>query len=153
MPPPSPGSLAPAARYLHISCHGEFDPQTPLASRLHLSASESLTAQQALDGLRLRCDLVTLSACESGLSRVRRGDELMGLVRAFLLAGAAAVVASLWRVDERSTLLLMESFYRELAAGANPAAALKAAQIALRATPPYTDPFYWAPFILVGNPR
>lgn len=145
--------LAPAARRIHISCHGEFDPQTPLASRLHLSATETLTAQEALDGLRLRCDLVTLSACESGLSRVRRGDELMGLVRAFLLAGASAVVASLWRVDERSTLLLMEHFYRGLAAGESPATALKAAQIALRSTPPYGDPFYWAPFILIGNPR
>ena len=76
------------ARYLHISCHGEFDPESPLESLLHLGAGETLTAHEVLEGLRLSCELVTLSACESGLSRVRRGDELMGLVRAFMVAGA-----------------------------------------------------------------
>ena len=105
-----------------------------------------------LDGLRLRCELVTLSACESGLSTVRRGDELMGLVRAFMLAGAPAVVATLWRVDERSTRLLMERFYRDLSSGADPATALHRAQIYLRTRgPDFADPFYWAPFVLVGN--
>ena len=140
------------ARYLHISCHGQFDPDTPLASSLHLAAGETLTAQEVLDNLRLRCELVTLSACESGLSTVRRGDELMGLVRAFMLAGAPAVVATLWRVDERSTRLLMERFYYELASGVHPATALHRSQIFLRnLNLDYADPFYWAPFVLVGN--
>lgn len=161
----------PAARTLHISCHGQFDPAAPLESFLHLGAGETLTAQQVLESLRLRCDLVTLSACESGLSQVRRGDELMGLVRAFLAAGAPAVIATLWRVDERSTRLLMEQFYREVAAGASFARALQQAQIFLRdlsrreaiellgsdapdvsgAERPFADPFYWAPFVLVGD--
>ena len=140
------------ARYLHISCHGEFDPDTPLASSLHLAPGETLTAQQVLDGLRLDCDLVTLSACESGLSKVRRGDELMGLVRAFMVAGAPAVVATLWRVDERSTRLLMERFYRELSSGADPATALRRSQLYLRTLDSqFADPFYWAPFVLIGN--
>ena len=161
----------PAARYLHISCHGQFDPAAPLESSLHLGAGERLTAQDVLASLRLRCDLVTLSACESGLSQVRRGDELMGLVRAFLAAGAPAVLATLWRVDERSTRLLMERFYREVAAGANFARALRQAQLFLRSLSrqqaldllggdavavdgpeqPFADPFYWAPFVLVGD--
>ena len=136
--------------------------------------NETLTAHEVLEGLRLNCDLVTLSACESGLSRVRRGDELMGLVRAFMVAGAPAVIATLWRVDERSTRILMERFYREVAAGAGFAHALREAQLYLRslsqsevlsllagdapahgtgeagADRPFADPFYWAPFILIG---
>ena len=119
-------------RYLHISCHGEFDPESPLESLLHLGAGETLTAHQVLEGLRLSCELVTLSACESGLSRVRRGDELMGLVRAFMVAGAPSVIATLWRVDERSTRILMERFYREVVAGAGFAHALHEAQLYLR---------------------
>ena len=161
-------------RYLHISCHGEFDPESPLESLLHLGAGETLTAHQVLEGLRLNCELVTLSACESGLSRVRRGDELMGLVRAFMVAGAPAVIATLWRVDERSTRILMEKFYREVVSGASFAHALHEAQLYLRTLSqpevvrllangaqagetdetsgdrPFADPFYWAPFILVG---
>lgn len=143
---------AASVRYLHISCHGAFDPDAPLASSLHLAPGEYLTAQEVLDGLRLDCELVTLSACESGLSTVRRGEELMGLVRAFMLAGAPAVVATLWRVDERSTRLLMERFYRELSSGVDAATALHRAQIHLRALDTqFADPFYWAPFVLVGN--
>jgi CHAT domain-containing protein/tetratricopeptide (TPR) repeat protein len=161
----------PLARYLHISCHGQFDPAAPLESSLHLGASETLTARDVLASLRLNCDLVTLSACESGLSQVRRGDELMGLVRAFLAAGAPAVIATLWRVDERSTRLLMEQFYREVAAGATFARALQQAQLFLRSLrrqealdllggdapgvagpeQPFADPFYWAPFVLIGD--
>lgn len=180
--------LGSGARYLHISCHGEFDPEDALASRLHLGAGATLTAREILDGWRFTGDLVVLSACESGLSRVRRGDELMGLVRAFMVAGAPAVVATLWRVDERSTRLLMERFYREVAAGASFAPALQRAQVFLREltaedaqrllaadaggpsgdapptsiadlptsggdTYPFADPFFWAPFILVGVAR
>jgi tetratricopeptide (TPR) repeat protein len=137
-------------RLLHFSCHGEFDPEAPLSSALHLAPGEDLTALEVLDHLRLRCDLVTLSACESGLSRVRRGDELVGLIRAFMYAGAPALVSTLWRVDERSTLVLMERFYREVQAEVGFAEALRRAQLHLRSLPPFTDPYYWAPFIFVG---
>lgn len=116
-------------RLLHFSCHGEFDPDIPLASALHLAPGETLTALDVLDHLHLQCDLVTLSACESGLSRVRRGDELVGLTRAFMYAGAPALVSTLWRVDERSTRILMEKFYQEVQNGANFAEALKRAQL------------------------
>jgi CHAT domain-containing protein len=119
-------------RFLHFSCHGEFDPDTPLASALHLGPEEALTALDVLDHLHLRCDLVTLSACESGLSRVRRGDELIGLTRAFMYAGASALVSTLWRVDERSTRILMEKFYQEIQIGLDFAEALKQAQLYLK---------------------
>jgi CHAT domain-containing protein/tetratricopeptide (TPR) repeat protein len=119
-------------RLLHFSCHGEFDPQAPLSSALHLAPGEALTALDVLSHLCLRCDLVTLSACESGLSRVRRGDELVGLIRAFMHAGASALVSTLWRVDERSTLILMERFYQEVRTGTDFAEALKRAQLYLK---------------------
>ena len=165
-------------RLLHFSCHGEFDPQAPLASALHLASGEALTALDVLEHLHLCCDLVTLSACESGLSRVRRGDELIGLIRAFMHAGALALIPTLWRVDERSTLILMERFYREIQAGMSLAQALKRAQLYLKnltrqealaiLTPLpndslgtslaeedgeriFADPYYWAPFVLVGG--
>jgi CHAT domain-containing protein/tetratricopeptide (TPR) repeat protein len=118
-------------RYLHLSCHGDFDPDSPLESALHLAPGEALTALDVFNHLRLRCDLVTLSACESGLSRVRHGDELIGLVRAFMYAGAPALVCTLWQVDERSTRILMARFYQEIRAGVGFAAALKLAQLYL----------------------
>ena len=62
--------------FLHFSCHGEFDPESPLESILHIGPNETLTGQEIIDNLRLNCDLVTLSACESGLSKVQLGDEL-----------------------------------------------------------------------------
>ncbi len=119
-------------RLLHFSCHGEFDPESPLASALYLAPGEALTALEVMEHLRLRCELVTLSTCESGLSRVRRGDELVGLIRAFMYAGAPVLLSTLWRVDERSTLILMERFYQLVRAGTNPAEALKQAQLYLK---------------------
>ncbi|NJN66064.1 MAG: CHAT domain-containing protein [Chloroflexaceae bacterium] len=118
-------------RLLHFSCHGEFNPRQPLESALHLAHGEQLTALDILEHLRLNCDLVILSACESGLSRIRRGDELVGLVRAFLYAGTPALLSTLWRVDERSTRILVERFYQEAGSGADFATALKRAQLFL----------------------
>lgn len=120
---------------IHFSCHGAFDPERPLSSALQLGPGAELTALAVIEGLRLRCELVTLSACESGLSLVRRGDELMGLVRAFRYAGAGAVLCTLWRVDERATRVLMELFYRRVQGGQGLAAALRDAQLELRSLP------------------
>lgn len=137
------------ARWLHISCHGQFDAEAPLASGLLVGPDEWLAAQDVLAAARLTCELVTLSACESGRSRVRRGDELIGLARAFLAAGARAVLVTLWQVDEQSTRLLMAEFYRGLLTGLSAPAALRQAQLRIRRE--YADPFYWAPFILIAT--
>jgi CHAT domain-containing protein len=123
---------APYYQALHFSCHGEFDPDAPLESMLHIGPGETLTGQEIIDHLRLNCSLVTLSACESGLSKVQRGDELYGLLRAFMYAGAPAIIATLWRVDERSTLIFAEKFYQLEQQGFSYAAALKAAQLYLK---------------------
>jgi CHAT domain-containing protein len=93
--------------------------------------------------------LVTLSACETGVSRVAPGNEAIGLVRGFLLAGAAGVVASLWAVDDAATAALMRSFYARLRAGDGAAAALGAAQRDMACAGAH--PFHWAAFALHGQ--
>ncbi|HVA88642.1 MAG TPA: CHAT domain-containing protein, partial [Chloroflexota bacterium] len=100
---------------LHLATHGAFHPDEPLLSALDLSDSR-ITTLDVFD-LDLRCSLVTLSACETALGAEGAGDELMGLSRAFLYAGAPALVLSLWKVEDRSTSILMERFYLGLAAG------------------------------------
>lgn len=114
-------------RWLHFACHARFNRQAPLMSHLRL-AGEPLYASDVLQRLRLQADLVTLAACETGRNQVLKGDELIGLVRAFIYAGTPSVVVSLWPVDELSTRILMERFYQELLAGHAKAAALRAAQ-------------------------
>lgn len=124
--------LAPRYGCLHFACHGTFNPESPLDSYLWIGAHEKLSAKDILDKLHLRCDLVVLSACQSGMNKVRRGDELIGLTRAFLHAGTRALVATLWRVNEPSTRIFMEKFYGELALGHNPAKALAHSQAYLK---------------------
>lgn len=141
-------------RWIHLACHGEFNLQDPLASWLDIGPGERLSAAAILRELRLNAELVTLSACRSGLSRVLRGDEPLGLVRALLGAGARAVLATLWEVEDRSARLLMEELYRGLMAGASPPQALAAAQRWLRTfeeggARPFADPRYWAAYTLV----
>jgi CHAT domain-containing protein len=138
---------APQADLLHIACHGRFRSDNPYFSALHL-ADGWMTVHDAYE-LRLACTLVTLSACETGISAVAPGDDLVGLARGFLLAGAPSLLVSLWMVDDAATAELMASFYRSLLAGARPAAALRAAQCELLASRPH--PFFWAPFVLIGR--
>ena len=98
-------------------------------------------------------ELVTLSACETGRSYVASSDELIGLGRGFLYAGAGALVTSLWRVIDDVTPRLMKYFYRELHAGASKAAALRTAQLAILSENPQMHPAFWGAFQLVGDPR
>ena len=132
---------------LHLACHSQFRPDNPLFSALRLGDGW-LTAREAYD-LHLDGALVTLSACETGISAVAPGDELMGLVRGFFSAGAASLVVSLWTVDDESTAELMSDMYARLQAGDGPAAALRYAQ--RRALATYEHPFFWAPFAVFGR--
>jgi tetratricopeptide (TPR) repeat protein len=151
---------------LHFACHGRFEPDAPLASRIELAPEGAegdrqpdLTAEDVL-GMDLEAALVTLSACESGLSRIHAGEELVGLTRAFLYAGTPSLVASLWSVDDESTGALIEHFYRNLVgsppggapeAPMSKARALRAAQRHLKDDGRFGHPFYWSPFVLVGD--
>jgi CHAT domain-containing protein/tetratricopeptide (TPR) repeat protein len=119
---------------IHLACHASFDEEHPEQSGVLLGGSdgERLTTEDVY-GLRLNASLVVLSACESGLSESRPGEELTGLVRAFMYAGAASLIVSLWPVDDLSTGLIMREFYeRWRGRGSGPAQALAGAQLAIR---------------------
>lgn len=144
--------LAPGARLLHVAAHGDFRPDNPLFSGIALDDGWLTTLD--IFSLRLRASLVTLSACQTGRNVVAGGDELLGLMRAFLYAGAASLVLSLWTVEDRSTAQLMETFYQNLLQGKGKAEALRAAQgdfITEAGNGPRSHPYYWAPFFLVGD--
>jgi tetratricopeptide (TPR) repeat protein len=141
-----------AAKVIHLATHGEFRPDAPLFSALYL-ADGPLTTTDVFN-LRLDASLVTLSACQSGASAVGGGDELVGLSRAFLYAGAASLLMSLWRVEDQATARLMDCFYQALLAGRRKPAALRQAQLALlrgEGGDRCRHPFFWAPFFLVGG--
>ncbi|HYG60988.1 MAG TPA: CHAT domain-containing protein, partial [Thermoanaerobaculia bacterium] len=151
------------AHRLHFATHGIISETQPELSALQLTRAEGsredglLQAYEIFD-LRLGADLVVLSACETALGKQVTGEGLMGLTRAFLHAGAASVVVSLWPVaDDSATPDLMVSFYRRLDrsrdAARRKAEALQAAKLDLIREKQYAHPYYWAPFILVGEPE
>ncbi len=140
-------------RNVHLASHGVFNPERPLDSALVLAPDARndgrLTVSELYE-LQLHADLVTLSACETALGKVASGDELVGLTRGFLYAGASSIVSSLWQVDDEATMLLMETFYQQLQQGADKRIALRSAQQALIRTGK-AHPFYWAAFQLTGS--
>jgi CHAT domain-containing protein len=142
---------------LHVAAHAEVDLIDPLQSRILLAPEKNdtgfLNARQVYDVDLKNVSLVTLSACESGLGKIARGDEIQGFTRAFLSAGASALFVSLWPVADESTEQLMTSLYRDLAAGKEASLALQQAQVAVLKQPQFAHPFFWAPFDLVGNGR
>jgi CHAT domain-containing protein len=140
-------ALAPGADVLHLACHGQFRPDNPLFSSLRLGDGW-LTVRDAYD-LELGCALVTLSACETGVSAVAPGEELIGLARGFFSAGTASLLVSLWTVDDKSTAELMTGVYRGLRAGLRPADALARSQRELIER--YDHPYYWSAFTVVGR--
>ncbi len=137
--------------YLHFATHGEFNADAPLDSALILAkdaTSDGLLTVSKLYSMRLDIDLATLSACETGLGRIANGDDVVGLTRGFLYAGASSIVASLWQVDDRATSELMTRFYGNLGSG-DKREALRRAQLDAREK--YPHPYYWAAFQLTGN--
>jgi CHAT domain-containing protein len=136
---------------IHFATHGEFNADQPLASGLHLAkdgGGDDLLKVSELYSMKLNADLVTLSACETGLGKVANGDDVVGLTRGFLYAGASSIVASLWSVDDKATALLMETFYRNLST-MNKEEALRQAQATTRKS--FPQPFFWAAFQLTGR--
>lgn len=136
---------------LHIASHGEFNERLPSESKLRLMAatgeSGDLTVQDVL-ALRLDADLVTLSACETGLGKILSGDEIVGLNRAFFLAGAHSIISSLWRISDVASAVAMKRFYRNLSEGDSVSQAMKKAQLLVRQY--YPHPAYWASFRVLG---
>jgi CHAT domain-containing protein len=140
---------------IHFACHGKFDSDAPMASFLELSATVGelgLLTVDRLYELQLNCSLVTLSACETGVSKVLSGDELIGLVRGFLFAGAPSLLVSLWSVDDRSTSELMTRFYEGyISNGESKSAALRQSMLRVKTNESTSHPYFWAPFCLIGE--
>jgi len=149
-------------RFLHFATHGSFAATDPGGGQLVLAQIDP-RGQQEPNGflhladiyeLDLRADLVVLSACQSALGREVRGEGMMGMTRGFFYAGAERVLVSLWNVNDRVTVELMRHFYRGiLVEGLSPAAALRAAQDAIRRQKRWQAPYYWAGFTLQGEWR
>ncbi len=143
-------SLSAAPRsVLHVAAHGEYIDDQPELSYIELSGKRVYTDD--LFQHHLGYELVTLSACETGLATVVPGDELVGIGRGFLYAGAGALITSLWLIDDQLTVLLMEHLYSQLRQGASKSAALRDAQLKLLTEMPQLHPAFWGAFQLVGN--
>jgi CHAT domain-containing protein len=147
---------------LHLATHGNFNEANPLLSGLELEPGGGddgmLQVHEILD-LKLGADLVTLSACDTALgtgyfTSLPRGDEFIGLNRAFLAAGSASVMATLWQVDDRASVSLMTQFYGRLngqGETTDAASALAAAQRQLRRSASVGHPYYWAAYVVTGQ--
>ncbi len=135
------------SRFVHIATHGWFRQDNPMFSSISLGNSELSLFD--LYHLSLPCELVTLSGCGTGLNVVVGGDELLGLKRGLLYAGAQGVMLTLWDVHDQSTAEFMKLFYERLQRDSNKAKAAQYAMAEIRRS--YPHPFYWAPFVLVGK--
>ena len=162
--------LAPHFKYVHLATHAVSEPEMPLLSRLKLQSTVeddgNLTAREILD-LGLEAELVTLGACQTGQSYSSTGDELaeadrIGLIEAFLHAGARSVMASLLPVSDRPTTEFMKAFYKNLQTKETSEALAETQRAMIRGELPFVEagnrrelshPRYWAPFVLAGNHR
>jgi CHAT domain-containing protein len=146
-------------RIVHFATHGVLDNERPELSGIVLSLVDQ--QGQSQDGflrlhdiynLNLSADLVVLSACNTGLGKDVKGEGLIGLTRGFMYAGAAGVVASLWKVDDDATSELMNHFYEAMfKRGMSPAAALRESQLAMWRQKRWHAPYYWAAFVIQGQ--
>jgi CHAT domain-containing protein len=142
--------------YIHFATHGIANSQYPELSGLLLtqdaqSAEDGVLYTGEILGLNLKADLVTLSACETALGKRIEGEGVRGLTSSFLLAGVKTVVVSLWKVADESTSVFMIEFYNQLLSGNSKSGALRKAKLKLLADPTFSHPYYWAPFVQVGQ--
>jgi CHAT domain-containing protein len=146
-------------RVIHLATHGMINVEHPELSGVVLSLVDREGKQQdgflrlhEIYNLNLNADLVVLSACQTGLGKDYKGEGLIGLTRGFMYAGSKGVIATLWKVDEEATTELMKHFYDGLfRQGLTPAAALRAAKLAIRNQKRWQSPFFWAAFELHGE--
>lgn len=143
-----------AAPIVHFALHGTVNEVRPELSGLELkevSPEDGRLQVFEIFSLQLHADLLTLSACQTALGKEVRGEGMVGLTRAFLYAGARSLVVSLWPVPDRSTSDFMYEMYRNLDSGK--AEALRRAKLKMIVSGEFSEPYYWAPFILSGDPR
>jgi CHAT domain-containing protein len=139
--------------YIHLATHGVYNSKSPFSSYILFNKTKTSDGRLKVSdifGLQLKANLVTLSACQTGLGDISNSDELVGLSRAFIYAGTPAIIVSLWNVADEPTSKLMVYFYEYLKT--NPTnVALTLAQRKLMVD--FKEPYYWAPFILIGSPE
>jgi CHAT domain-containing protein len=166
-------------RYLHFATHGILGNQIPgiyepalvLATEKGTAGQDGYLTLTEVEKLNLNSDLAVLSACDTGSGEYFTGEGVMGLSRGFLLSGSRSVIVSLWPVASHATVELMSLFYENLRAGKSKAEALRSAQLSLMgqgvasasserginisgvptSKTPLSHPFYWAPFVLIGD--
>lgn len=140
-------------KYVHLATHGVVDAETPALSRIFLNSGgneDGSLYTGEIYNLNLGTELVTLSACETGLGKLSKGEGVIGLSRALLYAGAENVLVSLWAVSDTSTANLMTDFYSSIV-NENYSQALQEAKKSLINSDGFSEPYYWAPFILIGQ--
>lgn len=138
--------LASKAGCIHIACHASFRADNPMFSALHLADGWVTVGDVCRQ--KLRAGLVTLSACETGMNEIAGGEELLGLARGFLTAGAQNIVLSLWPASDSAAAELMQEFYSAMQRGQGPAASLRIAQ--KKFIDRGDHPYFWAPFYVIG---
>ena len=141
---------------IHLAAHGFLDSSSSARSGLVLgmdpeASEDGILQVREVYRLPLRAHLVTLSACQSALGRLLTGEGMVGLSRAFFYAGAEAIVASLWNVNDEAAAEFMSRFYRRLKEGASKAEALRQAKLSMAAEGRYRHPYYWASYVLIGD--
>lgn len=145
------------SRWVHFATHAILEPRRPLYSRLVLVPDKThdgfLRAHEVLDAEQIAAEMVVLSACETGRGRILRGEGTVGLAWSFLASGVQTLVVSQWQVNDMSTARLMTAFYRNLLKKLPPSEALRQAQLDMAHTPPFTHPFHWAAFLVMGLGR
>jgi CHAT domain-containing protein len=148
-----------AFKYIHIATHGFVNEESPELSGLLLAQDttdhdeDNILYMGEMYNLKLNADLVTLSACETGLGKIIKGEGVVGLTRALTYAGARNIVVSLWKVNDASTAELMINFYKSLLYNerAGIAFPLQQAKIKMIKEGKYADPYYWSAFVLLGK--
>ena len=141
---------------IHLSTHGKADDRVGDYSFLAFTEiPDSLENEylyvRDLYNLRLNADMVVLSACETGIGELQRGEGILSLARGFTYAGAKSIINSLWSVNDQSTKFLMERFYTYLLEGLDKDAALRQAKLDYLASGENADPYFWAAFVPVGD--
>src|SRR5207248_4858503 len=153
------------ADVIHLATHGFLNPVRAMSSGVLLTVPErepeagqtnddgALQAWEIYSQLHLKAELVVLSACETGRGENVAGEGIVGMTRALQYAGARSVVASQWKVADESTATLMVAFHRKLRRGLAKDEALRQAMATVRQQPRTALPYFWAPFVLVGDPE
>jgi CHAT domain-containing protein len=142
------------SKYLHFATHGIVDEMRPERSQICLATGNSDVGSLYsgdIYGLNLSADLVVLSACETGLGKISKGEGIIGLTRALIYAGSNNLIVSLWRVGDTSTSLLMTDFYRSMLQDSNYSMALRNAKLGMINSKEYSSPYFWAPFVVIGQ--